>query len=137
MTRAVLDTNVWLGSMLWRGAAYQARHQAELGNYTAVTSNPILHELVQVLRFDFGLPDEITFEWWLHLIHLCEVINVTSHLNVVKRDPKDNKFIECAVDGQCEYIVSKDRHLLDLHSYRNIQIVTVADLLRNVAVISP
>ena len=130
MTRAVLDTNVWIGAILWHGAAYQVRHRAEAGDYTAVTSNAILHELVRVLRLDFGLSDELIFEWWARLSHLCDVVHVTSLLNVVERDPDDDKFIECAIDGQCEYIVSKDHHLLDLERYGRIRIVTVGEFLQ-------
>ena len=44
----------------------------------------------------------------------------------VCRDPDDNKFIECAMEGKCLYIVSGDNDLLDLHSYADIEIVTVA-----------
>jgi predicted nucleic acid-binding protein len=62
VTRAVLDTNVWLGAILWRGAAHQTLKRAEAGEYSSVASNPILHELVEVLRLDFGLPDEFIFE---------------------------------------------------------------------------
>jgi putative PIN family toxin of toxin-antitoxin system len=128
--RAVLDTNIWLGAILWHGAAFQTRRRAETGDYTSVTSNAILHELVKVLRFDFGFPDEFIFEWWIYLNRLCEVIRVISQLNLVERDPDDNKFIECAVDGQCEYIVSRDRHLLDLKSYEDIRIITVGNFLQ-------
>lgn len=129
MTRAVLDTNVWIGAILWRGAACQVRHRAEAGHYAAVTSNAILHELMKVLRLDFGLSDELVFGWWVHLNRLCDVVHVTSLLNVVERDPDDDKFIECAVDGRCEYVVSKDRHLLDLERYDQIRIVTVGKFL--------
>ncbi|MCK6623936.1 MAG: PIN domain-containing protein [Anaerolineae bacterium] len=76
MTRAVLDTNVWLGSILWRGLTCQTLQRAEAGDYTAVTSNPILYELVEVLRFDFNLPDEVIFEWWVRLSRLCDVVHV-------------------------------------------------------------
>jgi uncharacterized protein len=137
VTRAVLDTNVWLGAILWRGAAFQARRRAETGDYTAVTSNAILHELVEVLRFDFGLPDEFIFEWWIHLNRLCDVVRVTSQLNVVERDPDDDKFVECAADGQCEYVVSRDRHLLDLKSYNDIQFITVGSFLQVLDFASP
>lgn len=129
MIRAVHDTNVWLGAILWLGAAYQVRVRAESGEYTAVTSHAILHELMRVLRAYFNMSDEDAFSWWLTLTELCEVIAVTSQLSVVERDPDDNKFIECAVDGQCQYIVSKDRDLLDLTSYQNIHIIPVNEFL--------
>jgi len=51
-------------------------------------------------------------------------INVT-----VSRDPDDDKFIETAILGGCQYIVSGDKDLLTLESYENIQIVTVATFL--------
>jgi uncharacterized protein len=130
MIRAVNDTNVWLGSILWRGAAYQVRIRAESGEYTAVTSHPILHELMRVLRTYFNMSDEDAFSWWLILTELCEVVPIASQLNVVERDPDDNKFIECAVDGQCQYIISKDRDLLDLVSYQDIRIISVNEFLQ-------
>jgi putative PIN family toxin of toxin-antitoxin system len=51
------------------------------------------------------------------------------HLDVVKDDPDDNKFIECAVAGDAEIIVSSDPDLLDVGSYNGIQIVRPAVFL--------
>ena len=130
MTRAVLDTNVWIGAILRFGAAHQLYLRAEAGDYTTVASHPILHEIVRTLRAYFDLPDESTYEWWLRLVGLCDVIQVTSLLNVVERDPDDNKFIECALDGHCKYVVSQDDDLLDLGSYAGIQIIKLGRFLR-------
>ena len=47
----------------------------------------------------------------------------------VCRDPDDDKFIECAVDAQCVYIVSGDKDLLAVEEYEGIKIVTVTDFL--------
>jgi len=44
----------------------------------------------------------------------------------VCRDPDDDKFISCAVDGKCVYIVSGDNDLLVLKDYEGIEIITVA-----------
>jgi putative PIN family toxin of toxin-antitoxin system len=128
--RAVLDTNVWTGAILRRSAAHTIYLRAEAGEYTAVTSHPILHEIVRVLRAYFALPDDSTYQWWLRLTRLCDVVQVFSLLNVIERDPDDNKFIECALDGRCEYIVSQDGDLLDLGSYAGMQIVKVGRFLR-------
>lgn len=43
------------------------------------------------------------------------------------RDPDDDKFLSCAIDGKALYIVSGDKDLLDLKSFRDIEIVTAAD----------
>ncbi len=58
----------------------------------------------------------------------CHIIDVISKIDVC-RDPDDNKFIECAVDSKCYYIVSGDKDLLTVHEYDGIEIVTVADFL--------
>ena len=47
----------------------------------------------------------------------------------VCRDPDDNKFISCAVDGKCLYIVSGDDDLLSVGNYGDVEILTVAEFL--------
>ena len=47
------------------------------------------------------------------------------------RDPNDDKFIDCAVDSQSKYIVSGDKDLLAVDKYSGVEIVTVADFLRD------
>lgn len=130
MTRAVLDTNVWCRAVLQHGAAYRVYLRGEAGEYAVVASYPILHEIIRVLRGYFSLPDDLTYGWWLRLAWLCEMIQTHSILNIIERDPDDNKFIECALDGHCRYIVSQDLDLLDLGSYAGIQIVKVGKFLR-------
>ena len=44
-------------------------------------------------------------------------------LSVLHEDPDDDRYLECAVEGEAEYIVSGDRHLLALPTYRGIAIV--------------
>ncbi|MFH1774368.1 MAG: hypothetical protein ABH874_05365 [Methanobacteriota archaeon] len=41
---------------------------------------------------------------------------------------KHDKFIECALTGEVDYIVSGDRHLLELKKYRGIKILTPTEL---------
>lgn len=45
-------------------------------------------------------------------------------LNVVRNDPADNRYLECAVEGAADYLVSGDQDLLDLHEHGGIRIVT-------------
>ncbi len=56
------------------------------------------------------------------------VINVSTRIDVC-RDPDDNKFIECAVDSKCYYVISGDKDLLTVKEYEGIEIVTVAEFL--------
>ena len=57
-----------------------------------------------------------------------EIVEVLQHIRE-SRDPKDDKFLEAAVNGRANVIVTGDKDLLDLHPYRGIAIVTPADYL--------
>ena len=58
----------------------------------------------------------------------CHLIETASSIHVC-RDHDDDKFIECAVDGRCIYIVSGDKDLLSVGRYENVEIVKVSDFL--------
>ncbi len=63
------------------------------------------------------------------LFSAMEIINSSSKIAVC-RDPDDDKFISCAIDGKCLYIVSGDKDLLTLKEVQNVQIVTVTNFFR-------
>ena len=60
------------------------------------------------------------------MLSVIEIIPAQTRVDVC-RDPDDNKFISCAIDGQCYYIVSGDKDLLTLKEYSDVKIVTVAE----------
>jgi uncharacterized protein len=63
------------------------------------------------------------------ILPFVEIVRVRRRLSVVQRDPDDDKFLECAVAGRAECLVTGDRDLLDLGSYRRVKILTVRDFL--------
>ncbi len=56
------------------------------------------------------------------------IIEAKTDVNIC-RDPDDNKFIGCAVDAKCLYIVSGDKDLLELGAYEDVEIITVAEFM--------
>jgi predicted nucleic acid-binding protein len=50
------------------------------------------------------------------------IIETTSKLAIIEEDPMDNRILECAIYGGVEYIVSGDKHLLNLKEYEGIKI---------------
>ncbi len=56
-------------------------------------------------------------------------VRVRLRLSVVRRDPENNKFLECAVAGRAEYLVTGDQDLRELGSYRGVTILTVGEFL--------
>jgi uncharacterized protein len=57
------------------------------------------------------------------------VVSIPKLLAVVPRDPDDNMVIECAIEGKVQYIVTGDKDLLVLRTFRDIQIVRAGDFL--------
>ena len=97
--------------------------------FQIILSDPILAEVIRVL-LEHGIADSIVEDFGaaLHLLAL-----VTDNLYVVRRveqDPSDDIFLAAALEGQADYIVTLDRHLLGLKQYHGIQIVRPASFLR-------
>ncbi len=59
----------------------------------------------------------------------AEFVEKESKISAIVADPTDNVFLECAIDGNADYIISGDRHLLDLGMYNGIQIIRVREFL--------
>jgi predicted nucleic acid-binding protein len=60
---------------------------------------------------------------------ISELVSTIATLAVIKADPDDDRVLECAIAGRADHIVSGDRHLLKLGSYKNIPIVTVRQFM--------
>jgi len=60
--------------------------------------------------------------------NFSEMVHPKERLEVIA-DDSDNRILECAVEGQAEFIISGDRHLKDLKSFQGIKIVDSATFL--------
>lgn len=131
--RAVLDTNIWIASIYWRGRLYQIRNYAEQEIFTSVSSLAILTEVIRVLRTHFRLSDEEVYEWYCRIGEISEFVFPVHSLHVVLDDPSDNKFVECAIAGLAAYIVSRDNDLLRLGRYDQVKIVDDVEFLESLS----
>jgi len=68
------------------------------------------------------------------LLPFVDTVRVRRRLAVVQRDPDDNKFLECAVTGRASYLVTGDRDLRELESFRGITILTAGEFLERLGV---
>ena len=134
MLRVVLDTNVFVSSLLsTQGLPAQVLHAWREGRYMLVTSPPIIAEIVEVLESPrISKKYLIGQEDIEHLVDLLktDTILVPGRAAVkgsVPQDPRDEIFLACAIDAKADCIVSGDRHLLDLRTYRGIPILRVKE----------
>ncbi len=121
--RVVLDTNVFVSGIHWNGSSEKILKAWMRNDIDLVSSLPIIEELLRILiSFKVPLePDDIS--WWESLILEKSMIVVpTERVNVVT-DPDDNQFVEAALEGKAQYIISQDKHLLILKEYRGIKVL--------------
>lgn len=127
--RIVLDTNVVASAVFFGGRPYQLLHFIMEGRVDVVASKEIVDEYEDIVhRLQQKYPAISTKIPLQEFIARFEIIRVSSDIHI-SRDPDDDKFISCAVDGKCIYIVSGDNDLLSIGNYRDIEILTVVDFL--------
>ncbi len=133
--KAVLDTNVWVSALLWGGKPAEIIKAAEQSKIYIVISEEIVNEISQVLNYSKlkqiyqieGLNHEELIEAVLKIVHF---VKVTKHVKIVLKHPADNKFIDCALEAKANYIISGDKHLLKVDSYKKIPIISVSNFLQ-------
>ena len=117
--------------MLWGGSPAKIIEAAEEHKVVyLITSGEIVDEISRTLMrpklkrgCDLkGVSQQQVTEAVLRLSMLVEV---NSRIHAVQENPEDDKFIECAVDGKADYVMSGDNHLLKIGGYKGIRIASV------------
>ncbi len=127
----VFDTNILISATGWEGSVSEKLliKAVELG-FKIFTSQEILLEFHKVLVRDFDYTIDQATEEIDGLLPIFTIVKTREKLDVIKEDPTDNKIIECAIVSGSEYIVSYDKHLLEIKEFRGIKIVKPEELLR-------
>ena len=130
--KIVLDTNILLSSIFGSGAPCRLVQEALNKNFDIITSKSILNEVRKVLQDPeekFQLSEQETDDIIAGILIFAKVVPLKTEIAMV-RDPKDNHVISCAIDGQAEYIITRDKDLLSLISYKEIKIILPEEFLK-------
>jgi putative PIN family toxin of toxin-antitoxin system len=129
--RVVADTNVLISAFLFGGVSDQVFLAGLRGEIQLITSDPLLKELERVLKNKFKLDVHFVREVIDEVRNVAEVVEVSSHIDVISHPDEDNRVLECAVDGRADFIVTGDtRHILPLKEYRGIKILSPSEFIR-------
>ena len=128
MLRAVYDTNVLISAFISRGSAEVLFRAVLSGEVVLITSEDLLAEFREVLgRGKFGFSTQQVDRMVRVVRGAVIVVKPRQRIRIITQDPDDNLVLECAFSGGADYVVSGDKHLLDLGKYRNIRIISVKE----------
>jgi uncharacterized protein len=123
-----LDSNVYISALLFGGNPRLVIECAEAGLFELAVSLPIRTEVERVLRSKFRWPPPRVHEAARHLWSLATTVSPSPTVADCS-DPDDNRVLECAMEASALAIVTGDAHLLELHPYRGIAILTPKEFL--------
>ena len=130
MTGIVLDTNVFISGILFGGNSRVILNKIIEGKIKLYISDDILDEIKDVLsgkKFDF--PSEIVHHIINEIELISELITPKVFYNIVEKDIDDNIIIDCAVEARADFIVTGDKILQEIKSFKSIEILNPRDFL--------
>jgi len=122
--RIVLDTNVFVSGIFFSGPPSQILKAWQKQRLQIALSEEILFEYQRVSNELSLKYPQIDITPIIELITIHVLLIDTEGVDIsICQDPDDDKFIECAVAGKCDIIVSGDRHLLRLVRHEGVRIL--------------
>jgi putative PIN family toxin of toxin-antitoxin system len=130
----VLDTNLLISAVGWKGKPRAILDLCIDNKLKLIESPQLIDEFIDVInrpKFSFIEP-EVKIEIIISIFNISEIIEPNIKLDIVKEDEKDNRALECALAGNCDYIISGDSHLLKLQEFEGIKIYNASKFLKKI-----
>lgn len=127
--RVVFDTNILVSALMFPGGRGEAALQRIVEEQDElILAKPILDELLGILARKFSRDAEELARVAVFLSSVATFVTPRRKLRVVKDDP-DNRVLECALTGRVHAIVTGDRALLALESFRGVRLLSLREYL--------
>lgn len=136
MKQVVIDANVIVSAILSpAGSPAKILKHLQGGKIQILVSYPILSAYITALTYPHlqkrhGLSKKQVSAKIFHLAKIGKLVNPKERLEIIMEDPADNKYLELAVEGEADWIVSGDKHLKELKIFRGIEIVEPTTFLK-------
>lgn len=122
--RIVLDTNIYIAAAIGSEIAEEIIQLAvKTDTVTLLTSEEIIEELREKLLSKFDRSEEIVHIFTNRIKKIAEIVETKEKVNIIIRDPDDNKILECALAGNADLIVSADQDLIKLKEFKGMGII--------------
>ena len=128
--KVVIDTNVFVSAFGWGGTPLKVIELLEKGEITNCISEEILAELCTTLSYPkLDFPLRLQSDILEFVLAYSEIHEPRKHLSVAT-DPKDNKFVDCALHARAKFLITGDKGLLSIKQFRNIRIMKPENFLK-------
>ena len=130
--KIVLDTNVLVSALIKKGKPRNLLF-AILRRHELVLSKGILEEFAETAadpKVRKYVSEQDVARLLKDIMNAVKIVRVRSNFKVVEEDPDDDIVLRTCYDGKAKYVVSGDRHLLALRTFRSIRIVTIDEMLK-------
>ena len=130
----VVDTNVLVSATYWKGESLKVLRLADEGRIKLVISQELIEEYNKVINSDEASEKIekrrlVAEKAIIKTVNEAILVQPQEKIKLVSEDPDDDKVIECAA-GKADFIITQDKHLLKMKSYKKIMIVTPQEFLR-------
>lgn len=137
MLKVVVDTNI-IFSASFRGNPGKVIDLWKEGELVICVSQEILSEYIRVLKKAGFAADDLKEVLSLFAEPAKTfLVRPTKHFEIVEEDPGDNKFLNCAVKAEADYIISGDKHLKKLKEFKGVKILSPTSFLKELPRTSP
>ena len=127
--KLVLDTNIFIAAYFNRKSASARIIDLCLENKHELIFSSRLRKEVRLILKNVRANRE--FQKRIQSLFMnASRIRPTQKIFMVKEDPEDNKFLECALEGKADYLITSDRHLLELGEFAQTKICKPTQFLK-------
>ena len=125
--KVFLDTNVYVAEALLGETAEALVEATRRAGWRIVANAHVLDEVRRVLVEYLGFAPRLATLTHQRILRRSTLVEPASSQHVVPGDPQDNPILQSTIRAGCDYLVTNDHHLLALHPYQGLRIVSMAE----------
>src|SRR5262249_7233480 len=126
LMKVFFDTNVYVAEALLGETAEQLLAATEKAGWRIYATSYLLDELGRVLTEQLQFSRRLAALSRMRIIRRAGLVEPGTSRHQVATDPKDSPILKAALESGVDYLVTNDRHLLDLHPYQGLRIISMA-----------
>lgn len=132
MNRIVLDTNCLIAALSRKGNYFSVWQGLLKGKFILCVSNDILEEYEEILSIKTTPIIASNVIQMLINSPYVEFVNTYFHFHLIEKDKDDNKFVDCAIAANAQYIVSEDAHFRHLQNipFPHVKVIRLIEFVK-------